>query len=150
MIGFHGSYTLAYRFYFILFFKFIYSWERERERQRHRQREKQAPCGEPDVGLDPGSPGSPGLCPNWLPLHPFSCRRARVHTNFPIYHLAPPSPLFIWFLGLAVAHIVLLKKKKFSFNLHTIPWGAALTGLQSLIGTFWGQMCFQTQHFFMF
>ena len=36
--------------------------ERERERQRHRQREKQAPCREPDVGLDPGSPGSyPGL-----------------------------------------------------------------------------------------
>ena len=32
--------------------------ERRRERQRHRQREKQAPCREPDVGLDPGSPGS--------------------------------------------------------------------------------------------
>ena len=28
------------------------------ERQRHRQREKQAPCREPDVGLDPGSTGS--------------------------------------------------------------------------------------------
>ena len=25
----------------------------ERERQRHRKREKQAPCREPDVGLDP-------------------------------------------------------------------------------------------------
>ena len=25
----------------------------QRERQRHRQREKQAPCGEPDAGLDP-------------------------------------------------------------------------------------------------
>ena len=32
--------------------------ERERERQRHRRREKQAPCREPDVGLDPGTPGS--------------------------------------------------------------------------------------------
>ena len=32
--------------------------ERERVRQRHRQREKQAPCGEPDVGLDPETPGS--------------------------------------------------------------------------------------------
>ena len=31
---------------------------RERERQRHRQREKQVPCREPDVGLDPRSPGS--------------------------------------------------------------------------------------------
>ena len=34
----------------------------ERERQRHRQMEKQAPCREPDMGLDPWSPGShPGL-----------------------------------------------------------------------------------------
>ena len=32
--------------------------ERERERQRHRQREKQAPCREPDVGLNPRTPGS--------------------------------------------------------------------------------------------
>ena len=32
----------------------------ETERQRHRQREKQASCGEPDVGLNPGTPGS---CP---------------------------------------------------------------------------------------
>ena len=32
--------------------------ERERERQRHKQREMQAPCWEPNVGLDPGSPGS--------------------------------------------------------------------------------------------
>ena len=29
----------------------------ERERQRPRQREKQAPCREPDVGLDPGTLG---------------------------------------------------------------------------------------------
>ena len=36
--------------------------ERERHRYRQRQREKQAPCREPDVGLDLGSPGShPGL-----------------------------------------------------------------------------------------
>ena len=30
----------------------------ERQRQRHRQREKQALCREPDVGLDPRTPGS--------------------------------------------------------------------------------------------
>ena len=36
---------------------------RERERQRHRQREKQAPCREPDVGLDPVSAGSHPGCP---------------------------------------------------------------------------------------
>ena len=36
--------------------------ETHTQRQRHRQREKQAPCREPDVGLDPGTPGScPGL-----------------------------------------------------------------------------------------
>ena len=47
--------------------------ERERERQRHRQREKQAPCTrEPDVGFDPGSPGSrPGPKAGAKPLrHP--------------------------------------------------------------------------------
>ena len=32
--------------------------DRERERQRHRQREKQAPCREPDLGLDPRTLGS--------------------------------------------------------------------------------------------
>ena len=32
----------------------------QRERQRHRQKQKQAPCREPDVGLNPGTPGS---CP---------------------------------------------------------------------------------------
>ena len=46
--------------------------ERERERQRYRQREKQAPCREPDVGLDPRTPGScPGLKACAKPLsHP--------------------------------------------------------------------------------
>ena len=39
------------------FFK-IYSLQRERERQRHRQREKQAPCREPNLGLDPRTLGS--------------------------------------------------------------------------------------------
>ena len=37
---------------------FIYSWETHRQRDRHRQREKQAPCGEPNVGLDPRTPRS--------------------------------------------------------------------------------------------
>ena len=40
--------------------------ERERERQRHRQREKQAPCREPDAGLDPEfsriAPWAKGRC----------------------------------------------------------------------------------------
>ena len=64
----------------ISFFKknilFIYSWEterkRDRQRQRHRQREKQAPCREPDMGLNPRSPGScPGPKAGAKPLrHP--------------------------------------------------------------------------------
>ena len=37
--------------YFLRFYLFIH--ERHRGRQRHRQREKQAPCGEPNVGLNP-------------------------------------------------------------------------------------------------
>ena len=39
-------------FFFLRFYLFIY--DRERERQRHRQREKQAPCREPEAGLNPG------------------------------------------------------------------------------------------------
>ena len=45
-----------FSFFFLTFYLFMR--DRERERQRHRQREKQAPRREPDVGLDPGSPGS--------------------------------------------------------------------------------------------
>ena len=46
--------------FFLRFYLFIH--ENEGGGQRHRQREKQAPCKEPDAGLDPGSPGlRPGL-----------------------------------------------------------------------------------------
>ena len=31
---------------------------KDRERQRHRQRDRQTPCRDPDVGLDPRTPGS--------------------------------------------------------------------------------------------
>ena len=52
-----------------MFYLFIH--ERHRERQRHRQREKQAPCREPDVGLDPGTPRShPGPQAGAHPLNP--------------------------------------------------------------------------------
>ena len=46
--------------------------QRERGKQRYRQRKKQAPCREPDVGLDPGTPGSrPGPKADAQPLsHP--------------------------------------------------------------------------------
>ena len=46
--------------------------ERERQRHRQREREKQAPCREPNAGLDPGTPGShPGPKAGAKPLsHP--------------------------------------------------------------------------------
>ena len=51
----------------------------EREGQRHRQRKKQAPCREPDVGLDPGTPGSPSE--SKADAHPLS------HSAIPTYGL---------------------------------------------------------------
>ena len=52
----------------------------QREKGRHRQREKQAPCKEPNAGLDPRSPGSrpgpkagtPPLSHPGIPICPFS------------------------------------------------------------------------------
>ena len=51
-----SSYVSQILFFFLRFYLFIH--ERHRERWRHRQREKQAPYGEPDVGLNPRTPGS--------------------------------------------------------------------------------------------
>ena len=50
-----------------------------RDPQRQRQREKQAPCGEPNVGLDPGIPG----------LHPEPKADAQ-----PLSHPGIPACLF--------------------------------------------------------
>ena len=84
------------------------------ERQRHRRREKQAPCWEPDVGLDPGTPG---LCPG-----PKAGVKPLSHPGIPwinifaayfscwvplIYHASPFWParslskglLLIWYLS---------------------------------------------------
>ena len=44
--------------FFLRFYLFTHERHTQRERQRHRQREEQAPCREPDVGLDPRTPGS--------------------------------------------------------------------------------------------
>ena len=48
-----------------------------REGQRHRQMEKQAPCREPDMGLNPGTPGS---CPG-----PKAGAKLLSHPGIPIY-----------------------------------------------------------------
>ena len=62
-VGILGGELLSFPFlFFKRFYLFIYERHRETERQRHMQKEKQAPCREPDMGLDPRSPGScPGL-----------------------------------------------------------------------------------------
>ena len=64
-------------FFFKDFILFIH--KRERERQRHRQREKQAPCREPDAGLDPGTLGS---CPE-----PKAGAKQMSHPGIPEYFL---------------------------------------------------------------
>ena len=61
----------------------MYLFMRERG-ARHRQREKQAPCTEPDVGLDPGPPGSGlGLKAGVKPLsHPGIPKLITLHYKF--------------------------------------------------------------------
>ena len=61
----------------------------EGERERQREREKQAPCREPDVGLDPGTPGSgPRLKAGAKPLS---------HTGIPIsLYKGGFSPSRLW------------------------------------------------------
>ena len=52
---------------------------REKQRQRHRQREKQAPCGEPDVGLNLRTPGSrPELKADAQPLSPWGALKKAI------------------------------------------------------------------------
>ena len=62
----------------------------ERERQGHRQRKKQAPCRKPDLGLNPGSPGSgPGLK---VALNRWATRAVR-HAVFMILSYLPILPI---------------------------------------------------------
>ncbi|XP_077705905.1 zinc finger protein 467 isoform X3 [Canis aureus] len=62
------------------------AWPAPTERQRHRRKEKQAPCREPDVGLDPRSPGScPGPKAGAKPLSYPGIPMRQCHSN----HLQP-------------------------------------------------------------
>ena len=61
-LGFPIALTVHLILFLISFKDFIYSRETHREKEAETQREKQAPCKEPNMGLDPWSPGShPGL-----------------------------------------------------------------------------------------
>ena len=51
-------FQLFFKFYLFLKRFYLFIHKKHRERQRHRQRENQAPCREPDVGLNPRTPGS--------------------------------------------------------------------------------------------
>ena len=56
-MGAQLSYPGSLRVYLFIFVKILFIHEKQRERGRDTGRGKQAPCREPDVGLDPGSPG---------------------------------------------------------------------------------------------
>ena len=66
------------------------------ERHRHRQREKQAPCRQPDAGLNPGTPGS---CPvpkasAKLRSHPGILWRILIVLSAPSYRALCPCPIW--------------------------------------------------------
>ena len=71
----------------------------ERERQRHRQRKKQAPCSEPNVGLDPRTPGShPRLKTDTKPLsHPGVPKLD--HSDLHLALITPFTPRFFFSCG---------------------------------------------------
>ena len=69
-LGHFSDMFMVTNFHFFIKILFIYSGERERE--------KQAPCREPDMGLDPGTPGpGPGPKAGATPLS---------HLGGPSYH----------------------------------------------------------------
>ena len=70
---------------FFFFKVYLFIRERHRERQRHRQREKQAPCGVPNVGLDPRSQD-----------HALSRRRMLNHW---VTQASLKSDLYTWFVS---------------------------------------------------
>ena len=84
---------MSYSFFFFLKILFIHERERERERQRHRQREKQAPRREPDMGLDPGTPGSH--------LGPKAGAKPLSHPG-----ISPLTSIFLTTLSSHILHIV--------------------------------------------
>ena len=68
-------------------FKKIYLFMRDRERQRHRQKERQAPCGEPNAGLDPRAPRCSTAEP---PRHPHQYFLDYPFLNQPLYKFCIP------------------------------------------------------------
>ena len=68
---------------------------RYRQWQRHKQREKQAPCREPNVGLDPRTLGSrPGPKAETQPLN-----RPGAPNSFILIRIKTPARYFAYFTG---------------------------------------------------
>ena len=74
---------------------------KDTERQRHRQRAKQALCREPNVGLDPGTPGSrPGSKAGAKPLS---------HPGVPSFNPFEPSALICQMGGMLTSFVGCLR-----------------------------------------
>ena len=115
----------------VIFFKdFIYLFmrdtERKREKQIHRKREKQAPCGEPDVRLDPGTPGScPGPKVGAKPLiHP-GIPLLRVLLRFSTLFSSPVS-IFMTITLNSISDMLLISISFISFTVicHVLSFGS--------------------------
>ena len=97
------------------FYLFIHERHTHTQRQRHRQREKQAPCREPDVRLDPRSPGScPGLKTDAKPLsHPGISERRLLKGRAPWF---PKSQLGLLYWHLFLRHNLGEKTRPFQLR----------------------------------
>ena len=111
-------------FYLFLKILFIYSWETHRKRQRHRQREKQAPCGEPDVGLDPRTLGS---CPE-----PKADAQPLSHPGVPHYYFLTKNLIMVKYTYYKVTILTIFKCWVYS---HCRSWG--IVGCVSFIWISW-------------
>ena len=82
--------------FFLRFYLLIPERQRERERQRHRQREKQAPCWEPDVGLDSRlSRITPRAEGSAKPLSPPGCPQSIFNINGKNYGCSVTPKIFL-------------------------------------------------------
>ena len=109
-------------------------------RQRHRQREKQAPCRQPDVGLNPGTVGS---CPepkaDAQPLSHPGVLRISIFNRFFIALLRFPIFSLITSIFLFMLNTVLLAALK-SFSIYSNI--EVIKGLVFVVFSLKNRLCF--------